>query len=78
MFLHRFGVFALMIGLALIGLFILSGIANAIDYKLLVGGGAMSVLGGLLLQRNRLPPPQPSERFRIFRHKAKRVKRKEN
>ena len=76
MIVHRVGTFFMMVGLLLIGLFILSDIADAPTCNFLVIGVVLFVLGVYLWFRNPLPASPPSERFRIFKGGGKKQNQK--
>ena len=74
---QRFGTFFLVIGLAMVGLFILSDASNQPQFGLFFLG-VVGVLGGVVLwwrapTRSALPP-KPSGRFRLVRSLVNRSK----
>jgi hypothetical protein len=64
---NRIGTFFILIGLALIGLFILSDIAEAPTCNLLVFGAISLILGIVLWIRDPVKSGAPSNRFRILK-----------
>ena len=72
MIVHRVGTFFMLVGLVLIGLFILSDVAGAPTCNFLVIGAVLLVVGAYLWFRNPLPAAPPSERFRIFKGSGKK------
>jgi hypothetical protein len=70
---HRIGNFFILIGVLLIGLFVLSDLARAPVISFLLASAALIIVGGLLrFLVNPPPPPPPPERFRIFKRKEKK------
>ncbi len=64
---NRIGTFFILIGLALIGLYVLSGIAKAPTCNLLIFGAISLILGIVLWMRDPIKPGPPSNRFRILK-----------
>ncbi|HEX9018896.1 MAG TPA: hypothetical protein VF806_06900 [Anaerolineaceae bacterium] len=64
---NRIGIFFILIGLGLIGLYLLSDVAHSPSCGFLVFGGILLAFGILLWLRNPKPPPQPSGRFRMLK-----------
>lgn len=77
MFLHRLGVFLLLIGGLLLILFVISNVAEMPDIRLLAAGAMLGVGGFVLRRKNPKPPPPPSERFRVLKRKKKRKDQEE-
>ena len=75
MFINRVGTFFILLGLMLIGLFILSDIARAPSCNFLIFGVASIAFGAYLWFKDPSPPPQPTGRFRIFRSGKKQDKK---
>jgi hypothetical protein len=72
MLINRIGTFFILLGVALIALFILSDIAKAPSCGYLIIGAVFLGLGIVLWFRNPAPPPKPSGRFRIFKGSEKK------
>lgn len=72
---NRVGTFFILLGLGLIGLFILSDIAKTPTCNLLIFGGASLALGVFLWFRDPVKPGPPAERFRLFRRKKEEKKK---
>lgn len=64
---RRIGIFLFLVGLTMIGLFLLSDVADNPAFDLLVIGVAVLGFGLFLLLRNPAKPPAPTERFRGVR-----------
>jgi predicted membrane channel-forming protein YqfA (hemolysin III family) len=64
---NRIGTFFILLGLGLIGLFILSDIAEAPTCNLLILGAISLILGIVLYLRDPVKPGPPAQRFRLFR-----------
>jgi hypothetical protein len=64
---HRIGTFLMLVGLLLIGLFVLSDVAQAPACGFLLPGAMLLALGLFLWFRDPSPPPQPTQRFRVFK-----------
>jgi hypothetical protein len=73
---HRIGTFFLTVGALLVGLFILSDVADAPSCGFLWIGLAAILLGGILWFRDPGPPPQPSDRFRVLKSMQKKQDQK--
>ena len=69
---HRIGTFLMSVGALLIGLFILSDVADAPACGYLWIGLASLALGVFLWFRDPGPPPQPTERFRLLKSMQKK------
>lgn len=67
MFINRVGTFFILIGLGLIGLYILSDIAQAPSCNFIIFGGISLAFGIYLWMRDPKPPPQQTGRFRILK-----------
>lgn len=68
-FVFRIGTFFVLLGVALVALFVLSDLAQQPDFRLLILGG-LGILLGFLLRWSSPPPERPlSSRFRLFRKK---------
>jgi hypothetical protein len=70
---NRIGTFFILIGLALIGLFVLSDIAKATTCSLLVFGAISLILGIVLWLRDPVKPGPPATRFRLFKGAGKKA-----
>jgi hypothetical protein len=68
-FLRRTGLFLVLIGSSLLGLFVLSDIAHMTNFKLLVYGIFCLIGGVALIILNPSPETQESGRFRILKPK---------
>ena len=66
---NRVGTFFILLGLGLIGLFVLSDIAKTPTCNLLIFGGISLAFGIFLWFRDPAKPGPPPERFRILRRK---------
>jgi len=75
---NRIGVFLILLGIAFIGLFILSDIAAAPEIGLLAAGTVILLVGIYLFWKNPNPAPPPSGRFGIFTRKPKPKKEKKS
>jgi hypothetical protein len=73
---NRVGTFFILLGIALIALFILSDIAQSPICGLLFFGTIFLGLGIVLWTRNPAPPSEPSGRFRLMKKMGKRPDRK--
>ena len=73
---NRIGVFLILLGIAFIGLFILSDVASAPEVGLLAAGTLILLVGIYLFWKNPNPDPAPSGRFGIFKRKPKPKKEK--
>lgn len=62
----RLGLFLLLIGLGLLGIFFASDQSQNPQFGLFFLGAFLMTLGGFWFWRGRTPPP-PSERFRLLR-----------
>ncbi len=67
MLMKRIGTFFVLVGILLIGLFVLSDMAHTPTCNFLFAGAILLVLGIFLWLRNPSPPPQDTGRFRILR-----------
>lgn len=66
-FVNRIGTFFILLGIGLIGLFILSDIAQAPTCNFLIVGAILLIVGLALWFRNPAPKGPPPERFRILK-----------
>ena len=66
---NRIGVFFTLLGLALIGLFILSDIAKTPSCGFLIIGTVLLALGIFMSLHDPVKPGPPPERFRLLRKK---------
>lgn len=76
MLVNRVGTFFILLGLALIGLFILSDIAKTPTCNYLVFGGLSLALGIFLWFRDPVKPGPPPERFRLLKGFGKKPDQK--
>jgi hypothetical protein len=67
MLINRIGTFFILIGLGLIGLFILSDIAESPTCNYLVIGAVLLALGIFLWFKDPRPPSEPTGRFSLLR-----------
>lgn len=74
-FINRIGTFFILLGIGLIGLFILSDIAQAPTCNFLVLGAVSLIVGIALWFRDPAPQGPPPERFRILKSINKRKPR---
>ena len=74
---RRFGTFLILIGVALIGLYVLFDVAKTPRFIYFVVGG-MVILGGvgLILVSPKPPPPPPAGRFQMIQRLKNRPKKK--
>lgn len=72
MLINRIGTFFILIGLGLIGLFILSDIAESPSCNYLVFGAVLLGLGIFLWFRDPPHPPEPTGRFRLLQRSKKK------
>ncbi len=76
---RKFGIFFLLVGIALVALFVLSDMAEAVDFNYLLVGTLLLLLGIGLLITNPAPPTESSARFRLLKRIMDREeKEKEN
>ncbi len=73
---NRVGTFFILLGLGLIGLYILSDIAKVPSCNLLVFGGIALALGVFLWLRDPIKPGPPANRFRLLRGMNKKQEKK--
>ncbi len=73
---NRIGTFFIVIGLGLIGMFILSDIAKTPSCNLLLFGGISLAVGILLSRQNPGPPPKETGRFRVLHGSGKKQGKK--
>ncbi len=76
MLINRVGTFFFLLGLGLIGLFVLSDIAKTPTCNYLIIGGIFLIIGVFLWLRDPAPPPQQTGRFRVLRGGEKKEKKK--
>jgi len=76
MLINRLGTFFFLLGLALIGLYVLSDIAKVPTCNLFILGAVSLALGIFLWMRQPGPPPQETGRFRILRGGKKSARKK--
>ncbi len=76
MLVNRIGTFCALVGVLLIGLFVLSDMAKTPTCNLLFAGAILLVLGIFLWLKNPAPPPQETGRFRILRKGDKKQGKK--
>ncbi len=69
---HRIGRFLIIVGLGIIGFFVLSDLAQQADLTVLVVGGIILILGIMILVTNPGPEHPPSPHFRTLRRVMKR------
>ncbi len=69
---NRVGTFLVLLGFLLVGLYILSDIAQAPVCNFFLFGILFLGVGLVLWFRNPAPPPQPSGRFRLIRGRGKK------
>ncbi len=69
---HRIGRFLIIVGLGIIGFFVLSDLAQQANLTLLVVGGILLILGIMILVTNPGPEHPPSPHFRTLRRVMKR------
>jgi hypothetical protein len=72
MLVNRVGTFFILLGIALIALFILSDVAQSPTCGLLIFGAIFLALGVMLWFRNPSPPAGPSGRFRLLKRVGKK------
>ena len=60
----------------MVGLFVLSDMAQSPTCGFLFGGGALFALGVYLWFRDPTPPPQPTGRFRLLKSFGKKQEKK--
>lgn len=72
MLVNRIGTFFFIIGLALIGMYILSDVAQTPSCNFLISGSVLMAIGIFLRMRHPAPPPQETGRFRILRSAGKK------
>lgn len=72
MFLKRIGTFLFMVGLLLIGLYVISDAAKTPVCNYLLFGVVLAGIGIALWVRNPGAPPPPSGRFRLLRARQKK------
>jgi hypothetical protein len=75
MLINRIGTFFILIGLGLIGLFILSDIAESPTCNYLVIGAILLALGIFLWFKDPRPPSEPTGRFRLLQKSKKKDKK---
>jgi hypothetical protein len=68
---YKIGTYLMLVGMLLIGLFVLSDLANTPTCGYLIWGAVLLAVGLVLWFRNPLAPPKPSGRFRIFKKEKK-------
>jgi len=73
---HRIGTFLMLVGMLMLGLFILSDIAQSPACGFLIIGGILLLLGIFLWFRDPTPPPQETGRFRILKGAGKKQEKK--
>ena len=71
MLINRIGTFFILIGLGLIGLFILSDVADSPSCNYLVIGAILLGLGIFLWFKDPRQPPEPTGRFRLLQRSKK-------
>jgi hypothetical protein len=76
MLVNRIGTFFTLLGLGMIGIFILSDMARTPSCNYLVIGAVFLGLGIFLWLRDPAPPPQETGRFRILRKTEKKQGKK--
>ncbi len=76
MLMKRIGTFFALVGILLIGLFVLSDMAKTPTCNFLFAGAILLVLGIFLWLRNPSPPPQETGRFRVLRSGGKKQGKK--
>jgi hypothetical protein len=76
MFINRVGTFFFVLGLGLIGLFILSDMAGFPVCNYLYIGALLLGIGIILWLRDPAPPPQETGRFRILHSSGKKQGKK--
>jgi hypothetical protein len=64
---NRIGTYFILLGLGLVGLFIVSDIAEAPTCSLLIFGAISLILGIGLWLRDPVKPGPPAQRFRLFK-----------
>lgn len=69
MMVNRVGTFFILLGLGLIGLFVLSDIAHSVVCGYFIFGAILLGIGVFLWIQNPRPPTQPSGRFRILKNR---------
>ncbi len=69
---RRIGRFLIIVGLGIIGYFVLSDLAQQANLTLLVVGGIILILGIMILVTNPGPEHPPSPHFRTLRRVMKR------
>ena len=69
---NRVGTFFILLGLFLIGLYIMSDLTKQAICNLLIFGGAFLSLGIFMWFRDPAKPGPPTERFRILRNTGKK------
>jgi hypothetical protein len=74
---HRIGTFFMLVGLLLIGLFLLSDMAETPTCGFMISGSFFFAIGVFLWFRDPAPPPQETGRFRILRSSGKKRDRAE-
>ncbi len=76
MLINRVGTFFIIVGVALIGLFILSDIADMPTCNLLIFGAILLGLGIFMWFKDPAPPPQSTGRFRMLKRTPKKQDKK--
>jgi len=69
---RRIGRFFIVLGIGIIGFFILSDLAQQANLVLLLVGGAIFLFGVMILVTNPGPEPPPSPHFRTLKRVTKR------
>ncbi len=69
---HRIGRFFILLGLGIIGFFVLSDLAQQANLTVLLVGGAIFILGIMIIVTNPGPERTPSQHFRTLRRVVKR------
>lgn len=64
---YRIGTFFILLGLGLLGLFVLSDMAHSPTCGFFISGAILLSLGIFLWVQHPRPPAQPSGRFRLLR-----------
>ena len=64
---RKFGIFCLLFGLGLLAMFVLSDMAQAVNFNFLLVGTLLLILGVGLLITNPAPPVESSARFHLLK-----------
>ena len=76
MLINRVGTFFAVLGIGLIGLYVLSDISGSPTYNYLAIGALFLGLGIFMWLRDPAPPPKETGRFRVLRSAGKKQDKK--